>query len=403
VATCDPRLCGVATYVWAWRRQSPERVVALSVVRSRTVRGWALVAAMAVVAVLVPRVPGWLPVTADAVDPRELRNRILASDERQHQGYVEITGSLALPELPKVADVTSLLTGTTRVRTWYAEPSRWRFDVVSTAGERGVYRTPDGEFTWDYGANLLTRLVGTPPVRLPRAGDLLPPDLARWVLSAAEDETVSSLPARRVAGRSAAGLRLSPADPATMVGHVDVWADPDTGLPLAVELTARGADRPVLVSQFLELSTTPPVADVLAPKSAQGSGFSVVEAPDIADALGVRRGSRLPTQLAGRALREADAGGVRGVGLYGSGLSSFVALPVPRGIGGDAAEAVVNAGGASSELPGGEAFHLSIAPLSVVVAHSAVARRWYLLAGLVTPELLLDAAADLSVLPRSRP
>lgn len=373
----------------------------LSVVRSRTVRGWALVTALAAAAVLAPQVPSWLPASAVAIDPVEFRNRILASGEQPYQGYAEITGTLALPELPKVADVTSLLTGTTRVRAWYASPSRWRFDVVSTAGERGVYGTPDGEFTWDYGANLLTQLVGTPPVRLPRAGDLLPPDLARWVLSAAENDPVRPLPARRVAGRPAAGLRLTPADPATTIGHVDVWADPDTGLPVAVEVTARGADRPVLVTRFLELSTTPPAAEVLTPKLSQGSGFSVVEAPDIADALGVRRGSRPPAELAGRALREADVGGVRGVGVYGTGLSAFVALPVPREIGGDAADAVVNAGGTSSELPGGQAFHLSIAPLSVVVVRSQVARRWYLLAGLTTPELLLDAAADLSLLARS--
>jgi hypothetical protein len=344
-----------------------------------------------------------LPVSADAVDPRVLRDRILASGERPYQGYAEIAGSLALPELPKVADVTSLLTGTTRVRTWYSSPSRWRFDVVSTAGERDVYGTPDGEFTWDYGTNMLTRLVGAPPVRLPRAGDLLPPDLARRVLvGSGDDDTVSSLPARKIAGRSAVGLRLTPTDPATTIGHVDVWAEADTGLPLAVEVTGRGAGQPVLVSQFLEFSSTPPAAEVLTPKAPPGGGFSVVEAPDIADALGVRRGSRPPAQLAGRALQETDVG-VRGVGVYGTGLSAFVALPIPREIGGDAADAVVGAGGVSSELPGGEAFHLSIAPLSVVVARSQVARRWYLLAGLVTSELLLDAAADLSLLPRSGP
>jgi hypothetical protein len=377
-------------------------VIALSVVRSRTVRGWVLVTALAAVAVLAPQVPSWLPASAEAIDPRVLRDKILTSGERPYQGYAEITGTLALPELPKVADVTSLLTGTTRVRAWYASPSRWRFDVVSTAGERDVYGTPDGEFTWDYGANLLTRLVGAPPVRLPRAGDLLPPDLARRVLSAAGNDPVSSLPARRVAGRQVAGLRLTPADPATTIGHVDVWADPDTGLPFAVEVTARGADRPVLVTRFLELSTTPPGVEVLTPKFSPGSGFSVVEAPDIADALGVRGGNSPPSQLAGRPLWEADAGGVRGVGVYGTGLSAFVALPVPRGIGADAADAVVNAGGTSSELPGGQAFHLSIAPLSVVVAHSHLARRWYLLTGLTTPELLLDAAAELSLRPRSR-
>jgi hypothetical protein len=377
-------------------------VVALSVVRSRTVRGWALTAALTAAVVAAPHVPAWLPVSTTAVDADVLRDRILDSGALPYQGYAEITGSLALPELPKAADVTALLAGTTTVRSWYESPSRWRFDVVSTAGERGVYGTPAGEYTWDYGANQLIRLIGSAPVRLPRAGDLLPPDLARRVLSAAATDPVRSLPVRKVAGHAVAGLRLTPADPATTIGHVDVWADPDTGLPFAVEVTARDAGRPVLVTRFLELSTAPPTAEVLTPKSSWGSGFIMVTAPDLAGALGVRPGARAPTELAGRPLRETDVGGVRGVGVYGAGLSAFVALPVPRDVGADAAEAITRAGGTSATLPGGEAFQLVIAPLSVVVVRSQVARRWYLLAGLATPELLLDAAADLSVTRRSR-
>ncbi|MGH3763215.1 hypothetical protein [Actinophytocola sp.] len=375
----------------------------MSVVRNRTVRGWALVAALAAVAVLVPQVPRSLPASAAPVDPGTLRDRILASADRPHQGYAEITGTLALPELPNVADVTSLLTTTTRVRSWYAGPSSWRFDVVTGhvagAGERDVYRTPVGEFTWDYGANLLTRLIGEPPVRLPRAGDLLPPELARRVLVAAQEDPVGALPARRVAGHHAAGLRLTPADPDTTIGHVDMWADPDTGLPVAVELTPRDADRPILYSQFLELDATTPGADVLTPKQAPGSGFTVATAPDVGDVLGTFGRGRLPDRLAGRELREADAGGVRGVGVYGWGLSAFVALPVPGHVGADAAEAITNAGGTSEDLTRGEALRLSIAPLSVVIAHSDVSRRWYLLAGTTTTDVLLGAATELMSLP----
>ena len=40
---------------------------------------------------------------------------------------------------------------------------------------------------------------------------------------------------------AAAGLRLSPADPDTTVGRVDVWADPPTGLPLHVEVAPKSA------------------------------------------------------------------------------------------------------------------------------------------------------------------
>jgi hypothetical protein len=372
----------------------------VSVVRRRTARSWALVAALAAVAVLIPQVPSWLPASASSVAPAALRDRILGSTARPYQGYAEIKGSLALPELPKLADLTALLTTTTRVRTWYAGPDRWRFDVLTGTGERDVYRTPDGEFTWDYGANLLTRLIGEPPVRVPRAGDLLPPDLARRVLTAAQDDPVSALPARRVAGQRAAGLRLTPADPDTTIGHVDVWANPDTGLPLAVELTARGGARPIVVSEFRELDTTAPDAAVLVPRQAPGSGYSVAAAPDIGNVLGSLGHARIPLYLAGRELRQADVGGVHGVGVYGAGLSAFVALPVPRDVGGEVAEAITKAGGTSTDLPRGESLELAIAPLSVVVARSEFSRRWYLLAGLTTTATLRTAASELTAMPR---
>jgi len=368
----------------------------VSVVRRRTARGWALVAALAAVAVLIPQVPRWLPVSDSSISPTELRAKMLASDDRPYQGYAEISGSLALPELPKVADLVALLTTTTHVRTWYADPTRWRFDVINNLGERDVYRTPEGEFTWDYGADMLTRLIGDPPVRMPRAGDLLPPDLARRMLVAAQDDKVTALPARRVAGVDAAGLRLTPADPDTTIGHVDMWADPATGLPVAVELTARGGTRPVLVSHYLELSQTTPPADVLVPKHSPRSGFSLTTAPDVGDVLGSIGRGRIPLQLAGRELRQADIGGLRGVGVYGDGLSAFIAMPVPRDIGSGAAEAITSAGGTSEELPRGEALELAIPPLSVVVARSEFSRRWYLLAGMTTTEVLRDAAGELT-------
>jgi hypothetical protein len=376
--------------------------MALSVVRPRTVRAWALTAAVALVAVLAPQVPGWLPVSATTVDPARLRQRVLDSASRPYQGYAEIDGTLQLPELPNLRDVTALLAGATRVRTWYAAPSRWRFDVVSPIGERDVYGTPDGEFTWDYGANQLTRLIGASPVRLPRAGDLVPPELARRILSAAAGDPVTALPARRVAGHDVAGLRLTPSDPDTTIGHVDLWADPATGLTLAVEVTARGASRPVLTSKFLELDPTAPPADVLVPRRPAGSGYTIVPAPGIADALNaLGRGRPLP-RLAGRELREADAAGVRGVGVYGTGLSAFVAVPVPGDVGSRVADAITKAGGTTEQPPRGEVTILSIAPLSVAVARSAYTRRWFVLAGLTNTDVLLAAASELALLPWSR-
>lgn len=378
--------------------------MALSVVRPRTLRAWTVVAAVAVVAVLVPQVPDWLPVSATSVAPDVLRQRVLASVDRSYQGYAEVDGHLQLPALPNLADLTALLTGQTRVRAWYADRSRWRFDVVSPIGERDVYGTPDGEFTWDYGANQLTRLIGDVPVRVPRAGDFTPPELARRVLSAAEGDPVTALPARRVAGHDAAGLRLTPRDPATTIGHVDVWADPDTGVPLAVAVTARGASSPVLASEFREFDATAPAADVLTPHHPAGSGYSIVAAPGLADALGALGRARPPAVLAGRPLREADVAGLRGVGVYGTGLSAFVAVPVPGDIGDQAEDALTKAGGRATTLPNGEVTRLTITPLSVAVVRSAYSWRAYLLAGLTDTTVLTAAADELSTLRmRNRP
>jgi hypothetical protein len=233
---------------------------------------------------------------------------------------------------------------------------------------------------------------------VPRAGDFTPPELVRRILAAAQGDPVTALSARRVAGHDAAGLRLTPRDPATTIGHVDVWADPGSGVPLAVEVTAKGGSTPVLASRFLEFDATAPAAAVLRPNLPSGSGFSIVAAPGIADALGALGRARPPQVLAGRQSREADAAGLRGVGVYGTGLSAFIAVPVPGDIGGQAADAITKAGGATEDVANGEVTRLSIAPLSVAVVRSDFSWRAYLLAGLTDPDVLTAAAGELSVL-----
>jgi hypothetical protein len=377
-------------------------VVASTVVRRDRLRRWSLVAGVAAVLLVVPTVVAALPARVAPIEPARLAELIMRSADRPYQGYAESSGRLGVPELPNLSQVSSLLTGTTRIRSWYDSPTSWRFDVLSSlGGERDVYRTPNGEYIWDYGANLLTEVIGGQPVRLPRAGDVLPPDLARRVLSAAPGEPVSALPARREAGVSAAGLRVRPADPDTSVGQVDIWADPDSGLPVRVEVSARGASQPVLVSRFVELTQQRPAAETLVPNKPPDGGFTVTTAPDIVEALGATAPVSFPASLAGRAQRRGELSGLPGIGLYGTGLSAFVVLPLPRNIAGSATDAARKAGASDLTLPGGTGVLLSVAPVSVVIERSTVARRSYLLAGLVIPSVLERAAAELSTVPRS--
>ena len=75
-------------------------------------------------------------------------------------------------------------------------------------------------------------------IRLPDASDLLPPTLARALLQDVGDEELARLPSRRVAGMAAPGVRLVPAD-RRGPGPLDLWAEPQTGLPLRVEVSGR--------------------------------------------------------------------------------------------------------------------------------------------------------------------
>ncbi|MFD8500363.1 hypothetical protein [Amycolatopsis sp. NPDC059657] len=360
-------------------------------------RRWALVAAVAVTLIAVPAAVKAVAPSSAQADAGHLRTLILRSASQPYQGYAESVGSMALPELPNSGNLTSLLNGKTRLRAWYASPEESRVSVLTAAGEQDIYRTIGNSYSWDYETNLLTQLVGEPPIRTPRAGDLLPPELARRLLGAVPEDPVTPLPSRRVAGIAAPGLRLLPADPATTLGQIDVWADQVTGLPLAVEVTARGQTGPVLTTAFAELRQTRPLLDF--PARLPGSGYSVTNAPDIAYDLGALARTQLPGKIAGRELR-TGAEKSQGAGVYGSGLAAFVVVAVPRDLGAAISDAAARAGSVPIQLDTGNGQALQISPASLVIVRSTKTRRWFLLAGTVTPGLLHLAATELSGLPR---
>ena len=115
---------------------------------------------------------------------------------------------------------------------------------MTGTGESDTYADGGVTYLWNYGTNLLTQVTGAEPVRLPRAPDLLPPALARRLLdTAGRADRISRLPARRIAGVDAAGLRLVPTGTGTTIGSVEIWADPASGLPVEVRISSRGSRR----------------------------------------------------------------------------------------------------------------------------------------------------------------
>ena len=203
--------------------------------------------------------------------PGRARARIRATVP-PYVGYAESTGQLGLPQIPQLESTVALLTGTTRIRAFVASGDAWRADELTPTGEHGVYRAGPSEFLWDFEANQLTRVLGIAAARLPRASDLLPPDLARRLLALAGTDPVTALPSRRVAGRDAAGLRVTPTDPQTTVGSVDIWADPTTALPLRVEVAGRTGPA-LLTTELLEVTDGPPDPALLRPSPPAGRGL----------------------------------------------------------------------------------------------------------------------------------
>jgi hypothetical protein len=362
-----------------------------TVVRRQAGRRWAVVLAVVVVLCSVPIIVNVWPATAADVPAATLRQRIAASAGQAYQGYAQSSGLLPLPSLPNLEQVTALVSTTTEMRTWYAARDRWRVDVINGGSERDTYQTPDAQYVWDYGDNQLSRIVGDQPIRLPRAADMTPPELVRRLLTIAAGDRFEALAGRRIAGREADGLRIRPATADTTVDHVDVWADPGSGLPLQAEITAKGGTRPVFITRFLEIHLSVPDAATVTPPAPTGAmGYTTTSAPDILSFLNRRRFIFLPEALAGQPRTDSVASAA---GVYGTGLAQFVVAALPGRFGSQAYDQVQKFG-LGVTVPQGEASLIATGLLNVLVVRTD---RTYLVAGLVEPAVLKRVAVDLAV------
>jgi outer membrane lipoprotein-sorting protein len=376
----------------------------VSVATASARRRWAAVAATCAVLLGLPlgasRALDLLARSDDNTSTaRAILERALGSRAVPYTGLGESRGTLGLPSLPGLGAVAGLLGGTTRTRVWWAAPDRWRVDVLTVTGEQGTYGTASGVVAWDYERRRLRTVVGEPPARLPRADDLLAPQAARRLLSGVgRADTVERLPDRRVAGRTATGLRVVPSARSSTIGAAEVWVDAESGLPLRLRVVDR-AGTDALVTQLSDVRLGRPAAAVTTPPYPAGVADEVVTAPDLAAAVDQRAPWRLPDTLAGlpvtRSLLEGSA-------TYGRGLVRFTVLPLPDRIADDVVSNARSAGAATLEVDRGEAWRVSPSLLDVVVAQGDDLLHTYLIAGLVTPDVLTEAARELLADPPPR-
>ena len=287
---------------------------------------WLVVGVGVVLLVALPVVVRALPVSDSSVPAVELLNRVKVSAAVPYQGYVEGRGRIGLPDVPRAGRVVALLGETTRMRAYVAGPERWRVDELTAIGERDLYREPWGTWLWDSGERRAVATVGEAAVRFARPADLLPPELGRRVAAAAEPSEASRLPARRVAGVEAVGLRITPRSPDTTVARADLWADPRSGLPVRVELTARGASAPIVTTAFLDLRLRAPEPGLLGFAVPDGAEVQTDATPDVARAIDRFSPFVLPDSLAGQPRRTRVA---RAASTYGRGFGLVAVLAFP--------------------------------------------------------------------------
>jgi outer membrane lipoprotein-sorting protein len=153
-----------------------------------------------------------------------------------------------------------------------------RIQVVDRLAERDIIRRDSDLWFYSSKDNLAAHLTlpsfardlplydpglpETPPAVVPEPDDAVlptPQDLAEHLLAKVAPTTAVTVGEDVVvAGRTAYNLMLEPRTDGTLVGNVAVAVDGETGMPLSVQVTARGADTPSFRAGFTRLSLDAP-------------------------------------------------------------------------------------------------------------------------------------------------
>jgi outer membrane lipoprotein-sorting protein len=212
-------------------------------------------------------------------------------------GTVVETASLGLPQLPTTdtnpTSLTSLLTGNHTVKVFYQDSSHYRLEIPQPSAETDIIGDGSKVWLWESASNSVTEFVapagkGKPAQPTPTVTQtpLTPQQAANQVLSAVGKTTLVSMQANvMVAGESAYQLVLAPKDSNSLVGKIVIAVDSHYGIPLRVQLYAKGASSPAFQVGYTALqfvtpassnfSFTPPHgASVTVENLAEGKGNS---------------------------------------------------------------------------------------------------------------------------------
>ena len=185
-------------------------------------------------------------------------------------GTVVETTSLGLPQLPQTHNPTSLsslLTGSHTIKVYYQDAQHFRLAVPQSLSETDVIRNGNTLWLWESTRNAVTEVswpkgaLKHPVQQPPGISALTPQQAADQVLKAAGRTTKVSVQANvLVAGEPAYQLVLAPKDSRSLIGRVMIAIDGKYGVPLRVQVFARGAASPAFQVGYTQLSFVAPAA-----------------------------------------------------------------------------------------------------------------------------------------------
>jgi hypothetical protein len=352
-----------------------------------TVR-WLVVLIAAAALVVTPLAVQARPAAPSEVSAADLVTRVQGSGAVAWSGSVESAGSLQVPDSDSFANLAQLLGEQNDLRVWWRSVDDWRVDRIRSSGESDLFRNGGTSIRWVFESETAT-FAPVSRIRLPDASDLLPPTLGRSLLQGARADELVRLPTRRLADMDAPGVRLTPRESASTIGHVDLWAEPETGLPLRVELYGVGDERPVVSTALVDLDLETPDQATTRFTAPGDVTVNYDESVDIAAAANAFAPFDLPASLAGLGVRSGEDPGA--VGIYGRGPTTVIALPLRGQVARPLRERLQSSGTAQETGVGTLA---PLGPVGLLVTPDR-GRGTFLIAGTVTGATLERAAREL--------
>jgi outer membrane lipoprotein-sorting protein len=223
-------------------------------------------------AVAVPLVAAATPPDLPARSAQQVLELVAkAKDVPGFTGTVQQRSDLGLPSIPstgagsdsQTGSALDLISGDHTARVEVAGSTRTRIAVLDASAERDVIRNGRSVWLWDSEANRATHVVvsGTPKANALEGTLPTPAEAAELLLSKVDDSTAVTVDtAQQIADRDAYTLVLTPRTSATTIGSVRIAVDAQTGLPLDVQILARGATSPAFETGFTSISYGAPAA-----------------------------------------------------------------------------------------------------------------------------------------------